>query len=547
VHLPTPATQMFPAGGCTTDSRTSGGLSSRGHRAHSRYGNATAQRKVQTRSAPRMTYGDTIFALSSGAGVTAGVAVIRVSGSSATATAQKLFKDPSLLPAPRVAALRRLYHPDSRDLLDHALVLHFPAPRSFTGDDVVELHAHGSRAVVAAVLDALAAAGARPAERGEFTRRAFENGRMDLTEVEGLADLIAADTDEQRRQALRQLRGEVRQTYEAWRAEIKGCLAHTEAVIDFGDDVDDGAFEAVLPRVEELHTQMKRQLSDDRRGEIVRGGIQVAIVGPPNVGKSTLLNLLAGRPAAIVSPHAGTTRDIVEVRLDLNGIPVVVRDTAGLHEDTRDEVELEGMRRAREVAASADITILVQDASELAFSKNKPKRGLTVDVLEEEGTTPAVAVKRSTAPSLPRACLVIANKTDLIPVKLAPEAPDDNVFYTSFASGEGVDSLVEALEAIVRRRLEGSVDPNDGDLHLKETREPPLITRVRHRYHVERAVEALEAFISGRSGPVRGHYLPMDLAAEELRIASRELGAITGIIHVEEVLDVIFNDFCIGK
>jgi tRNA modification GTPase len=494
-----------------------------------------------------MAHGDTIFALSSGAGVTAGVAVVRVSGDRAADSVLKMLKVPSLLPEPRTASLRRLYHPETRDLLDHALVLYFPSPRSFTGEDVVELHVHGSRAVVAAVLDAIASTRARPAERGEFTRRAFENGRMDLTEVEGLADLIAADTDEQRKQALRQLRGDIRHVYEGWREELKGCLAHAEAVIDFGDDVDDGAFEAVLPRVVTLIREMQRRLNDDRRGEIVRGGIQVAIVGPPNVGKSTLLNLLAGRPAAIVSPHAGTTRDIVEVRLDLNGIPVTVRDTAGLREGTTDEVELEGMRRAREVAATADVTILVQDASAPSFAARKSSRSLAVDVLNHGNSESEKVLETTSAGERPPLFLVIANKTDLTSGGCLAEKSSDNLFYTSFASGEGVDTFMEALEATARRRIDGPLDISDGSVDSRNTPEAPVITRSRHRFHVERTVEALETFVTGRSGPIRAHYLPMDLATEELRIATRELGAITGIIHVEEVLDVIFNDFCIGK
>jgi tRNA modification GTPase len=469
------------------------------------------------------------------------VAVVRVSGVGAFDAARRMLSSPSLLPEPRVAALRRLRDPATREILDQALVLCFPGPRSFTGEDVVELHLHGSRAVIAGVTGALAASGAaRPAERGEFTRRAFENGRMDLTEVEGLADLIAADTAEQRRQALRQLGGDVRAVFEGWREELKGCLAHAEAVIDFGDDVDDGAFEAVLPRVAALRAEMARRVNDDRRGEIVRGGVRVAIVGPPNAGKSTLLNILARRPAAIVSPVAGTTRDVVEVSLDMNGVPVVVSDTAGLRDGADDPVEVEGMRRARQAAAAADVTLFVQDASSASFSLDRPAAALSLGAAGEPSDKPAASTP----------ILLVANKVDLLDGSCGGVANaggrDRRVFRTSLKDGLGVDALLDGLEAAVRNRLNGGSggERTEGG---GTPRDVPIITRVRHRYHVERAVEAMDAFHRGRTGPTRDHYLPMDLATEELRIASRELGAVTGAIHIEEVLDVIFSDFCIGK
>jgi tRNA modification GTPase len=501
---------------------------------------------------------DTIFALSSGTGVATGVAVIRVSGASAFDITRGMLTSPSLFPEPRVAALRRLRDPVTNEVLDQALVLAFPGPRSFTGEDVVELHLHGSRAVVAGVTNALASSGAaRPAERGEFTRRAFENGRMDLTEVEGLADLIAADTAEQRRQALRQLGGDVRAVFEGWREELKNCLAHAEAVIDFGDDVDDGAFEAVIPRVSKLRAEMVRRLNDDRRGEIVRGGVRVAIVGPPNAGKSTLLNILARRPAAIVSPVAGTTRDIVEVSLDMSGVPVIVSDTAGLREHTNDPVEIEGIRRARQAAAAADVTLFVQDASLSSFNfesfdskaalealydvKHADGNGSNSDGAETEGPLSSAMT--------PAPMLLVANKLDLVEAdnaaKLqAPSADGDRLFRTSLKDGVGVDALVNGLEDVIQERISGC---SGGDVEARPDAEAPIITRARHRYHVEQTVRAIEAFEAGRTGANRAYYLPMDLATEELRIACRELGAVTGAIHVEEVLDVVFSSFCIGK
>ena len=266
---------------------------------------------------------DTIFALSSGAGVKAGVSVIRISGPESEEFL-KLLTRGKKSPTPRVASLRRLYAPHSTEILDHAITIYFPQPKSFTGEDVAELHVHGSRAVVAGVLRTLSELGGRAAERGEFTRRAFENGRMDLTEVEGLADLIAAETSEQRRQALSQMSGKLKDLYEGWREKLKGCLARAEACIDFGEEVDISEFNQVIPTIVQLQNQMINHVEDRRRGEIIRDGVKVAIVGPPNAGKSTLFNLLAKRDAAIVSPIAGTTRDVLELHFDWNGYGMIL-------------------------------------------------------------------------------------------------------------------------------------------------------------------------------------------------------------------------------
>ncbi|CDF38604.1 unnamed protein product [Chondrus crispus] len=379
----------------------------------------------------------------------------------------------------------------------------------------------------------------RPAERGEFTRRAFENGRMDLTSVEGLADLISAETALQRKQALRQLGGEMRDLLEGWRAEIKSCLAHAEAVIDFGDDVDDDAFEAIVPRVSDLLMKMKGHLNDGHRGEIVRGGARVAIVGQPNAGKSTLLNALAQRPAAIVSPQAGTTRDVVEVHLDLNGLAVVVSDTAGLRQDTADPIEIEGMKRARQAASNADITILVHDASQGGMetaieSISMDRRGSENDM--ETGTHANI--------------ICVANKIDLIPDSFESKTTvrDIPIFSTSLVNNDGLSELTTHLENLLKVRLEGSGGVGkDGERSSKAQGSIPVITRARHRHHMTLAVEALSVFMEGRTGDNPSLYLPMDIATEELRIAAKEIGSITGIIHVEEVLDVVFSEFCIGK
>ena len=317
---------------------------------------------------------DTIFALSSGR-PPAAIAVVRVSGPQAGAALQALI---GKNPPPRHAALARVRDPASGETIDQALALWFPAPRSETGEDMAELQLHGGRAVIAAVLAALARVpGCRPAEAGEFTRRAFENGRLDLTRVEGLADLIGADTEAQRRQALRQMQGALGDRAEAWRTKLIEALALVEARIDFPDegDVPDDLIGAALESARELRDEIAQTLADQRRGERLREGLVVAIAGPPNAGKSSLLNRIARREAAIVSPFAGTTRDVIEVHLDLEGYPVTLLDTAGIR-DSGDPVEQEGVRRARERAASADLVLWIMDSA--------ASGEIAVDVLAKE-------------------------------------------------------------------------------------------------------------------------------------------------------------------
>lgn len=483
------------------------------------------------------------------------MAVIRISGPQAKECLAILMDSHSghssaPFPAPRMASLRKLYSPVGQEALDQAIVLWLPGPRSFTGEDTVELHCHGSRAVVQGVTEALLAldkggkARVRLAEPGEFTERAFANGRMDLTEVEGLADLIAADTAAQRKQALKQMGGALRQTYEGWREELKVCLAHTEAVIDFGDDeldVDEAAYDAIRPRVRRLSEEMRRHLADGGRGEVIRAGIRVAIVGPPNAGKSTMLNTLARRPAAIVSPAAGTTRDVVEVQLDVGGLPVLVSDTAGIREAARDPVEQEGIRRAREAAGRAQLTVLVLDAAEVlgreAFASLAGVGPFLKDAPPEDLETVLRAVGGDAG------ALLVLNKRDTVEGEHLLEqlrragagkgGTSTAAYLVSLSTGEGVEEMLAGLQA----RLEEVFDKDGTD---DERAEAPVITRARHRVHVERCLEALTASM-GEQG------LGLDVAAEELRIASTELGRITGAVDVEEVLDVIFRDFCIGK
>ncbi|MEX1154071.1 tRNA uridine-5-carboxymethylaminomethyl(34) synthesis GTPase MnmE [Parvibaculum sp.] len=429
---------------------------------------------------------ETIYALSTAPG-RAGVAVLRISGAGAGAALEALTG--ARLPPPRMAVLRRFIDPETQGPLDRGLALFFPAPASFTGENVVELHLHGGRAVVAGVLGALARLpDLRAAAPGEFTRRAFENGKLDLTEVEGLADLIDAETEAQRAQALRQMEGALGKLYEGWRARLVRLLAHAEAEIDFPDEEVPGDLIAKLgPGIAALGDEIAAHLDDGRRGERLRDGVEVAIIGPPNVGKSSLLNRLARREAAIVSEEAGTTRDVLEVRLDIGGVPVTLADTAGLRE-AAGAIEREGVRRALERAERADLRLVVAAPDAGGFD------------LAREGD------------------IRLLNKIDL-----GAEVPA-GIIGVSAMTGAGLDALEAALSERVGLAYGAS--------------EHPLITRARHREGLTECASALAR--AGEGGDA-------DLVAEDLRLAARALGRLTGRVDVEELLDVIFRDFCIGK
>lgn len=445
---------------------------------------------------------DTIYALASAAG-RAGVAVIRVSGRGAPAAFEALSgRDP---PPPRRAVRVRLSDPERGEALDDGLALFFPAPDSYTGEDVVELHIHGGVAVIAAVLDALSRRpGLRLAEPGEFTRIALLAGKMDLTEAEGLIDLIDAETEAQRRLALRQAEGSLRRLYDGWRGRIVPALAHFEAAIDFPDeDLPENLIAKVRPELEALAAEIRGHLDDGRRGERLRHGLQIAIVGPPNAGKSSLLNLLARRDAAIVSAAAGTTRDVIEARLDLGGYPVLAADTAGVR-TARDEVEAEGVRRARRWAGAADLKIAVV-APDAALDDAAARELI-------DGET-----------------ILVRNKTDLSPMAAEPfERAALGVYDLSVETGEGVGAFLSGLTDAVRDRLGAGA--------------APVLTRARHREAVAGCAAALDRALDDETGAE----LP-ELAAEDLRLAVRALGRITGAVDVEDLLDVIFRDFCIGK
>ena len=439
----------------------------------------------------------TIYALSSGGGLAA-VAVVRVSGPRAHDVMLALA-DGAV--EHRRAVLRRLRDPERpAEIIDEALVVWMPGPRSFTGEDVVEFHVHGGRAVVNALMGVLSRqSGVRPAEAGEFTRRAFEAGRLDLVAVEGLADLIAAESEAQRRQALFHQRGGASKVFEAWREELIGILARYEAAIDFvdEDDVSTAALKGVEERIAVLETEIREAMRSADRGARVREGVRVVIAGPPNSGKSTLLNRLAGFEAAIVSHIPGTTRDVIEVRMDLGGMMVMLADTAGLREGAADAIEIEGMTRARGRLAQADIVLWIELS----------------DTMTEMGA------QRFDSPALR-----IWNKVDLgLPSELNGHAPDVTI---SSSTGEGVDHLVRRLADMVAEHYGNS--------------EPVLVTRERHRKALEACCDELV-----RSGRARGSGL--ELEAEHVRLAARALERLTGRIDVEDLLGAIFREFCIGK
>ena len=465
--------------------------------------------------------GDTIFALSSGR-PPAAIAVLRVSGPRAGDAIMALA---GRLPLPRQAMLVRLRDRGngtalvpqitSAEPIDDALVLWFPGPQSETGEDTAEFQLHGGRAVVAAVLKALGRLpGLRLAEPGEFTRRAFANGKLDLTRVEGLADLIGAETEAQRRQAFRQLKGLLGEQAERWRARLIEALALVEALIDFPDEggVPQDLLRPALGIAAELEGEIRGILADAHRSERLRDGLTVAVAGPVNVGKSSIINRLAKRSAAIVSPYPGTTRDVIEVHLDLGGYPVTVLDTAGLR-DTDDPVEQEGVRRARERAAAADLVLWVLDATQA-----------------DPSTSPTTLA----GPNGPAVWLVV-NKCDLVEGKAGKLCEDDSnhtarvqdsQYRVSAKTGASFDALVDGLAAHAERFFGN---------------ESSIITRERHRVTLISCAESLgRALTESDSGRE-------DIIAEELRLAARALGRLTGRVDVEDVLDVIFRDFCIGK
>lgn len=437
---------------------------------------------------------DTIFALATPPGKS-GVAVLRLSGPHSLPTLQQLS-------ALEFVAPRRAYYvtlTSGEKILDRGIALYFKAPHSFTGEDVVELQIHGSLAVIRELLDVLShMKNLRPAEPGEFSRRAFANGKMDLMEAEGLADLIDAETSEQKTQALRQMRGELSQYYDGLREKITRALAHLEAYIDFPDEeIPESVIAELSGEIRALQSTIEYALQDKKRGERLRDGISIVILGAPNAGKSSLLNSIAKRDAAIVSARAGTTRDAIEIHLDICGYPAILVDTAGIRA-TSDDIEEEGVRRALERAEAADIRLVLFDGA------NWP----SVD-------TASVGLLSGDA-------IAVVNKSDLIKTK--GEGALAEPVFISTKTGEGIDGLLTLLEdKIVTSFSSGTA---------------PFITRNRHRALLSEAQAALGKSLKPAA---------LELTCEELRQAALMVGKITGKIQVDDVLDVIFKQFCIGK
>ena len=446
-----------------------------------------------------MPEGDTIYAFSTAPG-RAAIAVLRLSGPGASGALRALG---GKLPKPRRAAVLSFADPASGEAIDRGIALFFPAPASHTGEDMAELHLHGGRAVAAAMLDALGKMpGLRLAEPGEFTRRAFLNGKLDLTEAEGVADLIAAETAAQRRQALRQASGATAKIYEDWRQRLLKAQARLEAEIDFPEEgLPEDLRRQAADGIARLAAEIGAALEDGRGGEMLRAGFEVAILGPPNAGKSSLMNALARREVAITAASAGTTRDVIEVALDLGGYPVMLADTAGLRAPS-DAIEEEGVRRARARAAHADLKLVVLDAAR-----------------------PGEA--RALAPLISRDTLLVANKMDLLSEDGAAWADGlgaGQAVRISVKTGAGLRELEARLRDMVAARFSSGA--------------APLITRARHRQALEECAASLARF---------PQLAAPELAAEELRRAVRALGRITGRVEVEDLLDVLFREFCIGK
>ena len=438
----------------------------------------------------------TIFALSSAPG-RAAIAVVRVSGARAGAVIDQMAPP---RPIDRMSGVRRIRHPESGETLDQGLIIWLAGPKTDTSEDIAEFHVHGGTAIVRSVLSAIGSLpGCRLAEPGEFTRRAFENGKIDLAQAEARADLVDAETEAQRRQALRQMSGALSSLYDGWRSQLIEASSLVEAAIDFSDELD--VANVALDRAHELSKNLRAAISahleDGNRGEILREGFRVVLAGAPNVGKSSLLNALARRDAAIVSEEEGTTRDVIEVRLDLEGFPIIISDTAGVRE-ARGPVEREGVRRTLARANDAELVIWLSDVT-----------------TPEANPPPEIADRGESV-------LHVANKIDL----LNGSKTRSKGLAISAKTGAGIDGLSGRLASLARERI--------GDL------EAPPITQARYRQNLSTCLASLDTFLSSAPGEI-------ELRAEDLRCATHALGRITGRVDVEDLLDQVFSRFCIGK
>jgi tRNA modification GTPase len=442
----------------------------------------------------------TIYALSSGPGIS-GVAVIRISGPETKKIIEKITVDP--FPKAREATLKKINKINTNELIDEGILLWFPAPQSYTGEDMAEFHVHGSRAIIEAILRSISKIeNCRLAEPGEFTKIAFQNGKINLLKAESISDLISSETEIQRQQAIKIMSGKSSEKFNSWREELLKILSNVEAKIDFPDeDLPEDIIKNIKINSEKIKSEIQKTLNDQKVGERIREGFKIAIVGPTNAGKSSLLNYLSRREVAIVSEIAGTTRDVIETHLNIDGLPVVVSDTAGIKE-SKDEIEKKGIKLALKRAEDADLNIVVIE----------PKSGYFTDFLRD---------------LISEKSILAVNKSDLGIENMSYEFKKYNPIYISLKNEKNLDQLITAIKEKLKNQF---IDSDD-----------ILITRERHRQHLEQCVSNLEKFKNKNESE------DFDKAAEDLRLATRHLGMIVGKVDVEEVLGSIFNNFCIGK
>ena len=442
----------------------------------------------------------TIYALSSGPGVS-GIAVIRVSGKEVAEVVKRITGED--LPAPRVATLRKFNKINTKNLIDEGVILWFPEPNSYTGEDLAEFHVHGSRAVITALHSSISKVkNCRLAEPGEFTKIAFRNGKINLLKAESIGDLISSETEIQRKQAIKIMNGKSSDQYNSWREKLLKILSNVEAKIDFPDeDLPTNILSKIKRTSEQIISEIQKVLNDQNVGERIREGFKIAILGPANAGKSSLLNYLSRRDVAIVSEIAGTTRDVIETHLNLDGYPVIVSDTAGIR-GSKDEIEQKGMKLALNKAEDADLKLVILDGKTDKITK-------TLKNLMDKNA------------------ILVINKTDLINKKLNPEFKNYDYVPISIKNDSNLDKLISKIKDKLENKFVNSDDI--------------LITRERHRQHLEQCVSYLKDF-RDKNGSEE-----FDKAAEDLRLATRHLGMIVGKVDVEEILGSIFNDFCIGK
>ena len=442
----------------------------------------------------------TIYALSTGPGIS-GVAIIRVSGPETKIVISKLTN--GSFPEPRVATLKKINKIKTNELIDEGLILWFPAPQSYTGEDMAEFHVHGSRSVVEALHSSIAhVENCRLAEPGEFTKIAFQNEKINLLQAESIADLISSETEIQRQQAIKIMTGQNSSKFNSWRERLLKILSYVEAKIDFPDeDLPNDVLRDIKTNSNKIKSEIQKTLNDQKVGERIREGFKIAIVGPINAGKSSLLNYLSRREVAIVSEIAGTTRDVIETHLNIDGLPVVVSDTAGIR-DSKDEIEKKGIRLALKRAEDADLNIVVIEPKSTHFA------GFLKD-------------------SITNKSIIVINKSDLGIDDMVYEFKKINPIYISLKEEKNLDKLIIAIKEKLKNQFISSEDI--------------LITRERHRQHLEQCVLHLDNFEQKNNAE------DFDKAAEDLRLATRHLGMIVGKVDVEEILGSIFNDFCIGK